>query len=229
MLIRKIIHIIQKFYQESDLEMFKFFSRIENFSECHLGLICAGLTVFNALTTDTATAMSPQHLPMVEAVHPPRGFEGICERYIWVCSADAGQLTGEADILKLGKRINLKVNRKYRQVEDQYQYGLSEFWSLPTSMGGDCEDFALAKKKELVSRGVPPQRLLITTVLDRDMRAHAVLVLRMSDGDFVLDSQTNRIKLWSDTGYSFLRMQNPDAPEQWLAVFAGGFFESLQP
>jgi predicted transglutaminase-like cysteine proteinase len=75
-----------------------------------------------------------------------------------------------------------------------------------------------------LGRGVAAERLLIATVLDRRQNPHAVLVLRTDRGDYVLDNLANRMMHWSDTGYTFLRMQNPKAPGQWVAVFAGGVF-----
>ena len=127
-------------------------------------------------------------------------------------------------ILRVANRVNRAVNRQIAEVADQAQYNRQEFWALPTSMGGDCEDFALLKRQQLMAMGVPGERLLIATVLDRQRRGHAVLVLRTDRGDVVLDNLTNRIKHWSQTGYTFLRMQDPDAPSRWNAVFAGGVF-----
>jgi len=96
---------------------------------------------------------------------------------------------------------------------------------LPGPRGGDCEDFALAKKKRLIEAGVPAGAVLIATALDRRRKPHAVLVLRARAGDYVLDNLTDRMLLWHRTGYSFLRMQNPIAPWKWDLIAAGGIFE----
>jgi predicted transglutaminase-like cysteine proteinase len=117
------------------------------------------------------------------------------------------------------------VNRQVRPITDRRQYRRDEHWALPTSRGGDCEDFALLKKRELIALGVPADKLLIATVLDRKRQPHAVLVLSTLQGDYVLDNLTSRIKPWGQTGYSFLRMQDPRAPERWVAVLAGGIFK----
>ena len=126
--------------------------------------------------------------------------------------------------LKLAKTTNSQINRTTRQVADDRQYGGADTWALPTARGGDCEDFVLLKKKVLVSQGIPPETLLIATVLDRKRAPHAVLILRTDAGDFVLDNLRNQIKHWTETGYTFLRMQDPKAPRRWHAVFAGGAF-----
>ncbi|SPH18747.1 hypothetical protein DEA8626_02290 [Defluviimonas aquaemixtae] len=127
--------------------------------------------------------------------------------------------------MTLARDVNRAVNRKVREVSDLRQYGNDDVWALPTAKGGDCEDFALLKKKELIQRGVAPQNLLIATVLDRRGGPHAVLVLRTSHGDFVLDNLDSRILSWRQTGYTFLRMQDPSNPRRWNAVFSGGLIK----
>ncbi len=89
---------------------------------------------------------------------------------------------------------------------------------------GDCEDYALYKKRELIRLGIPPEQLLIAAVLDKQRRIHAVLVVRTGSQDLVLDNLTSRIVPWNRTGYTFLRLQDPDQPSRWVAVYAGGMF-----
>ena len=173
-----------------------------------------------AMAAETAT------LSLRKAIAAPDGFADVCNRYDWACaSGSKGQVRGKA-LLSLAREVNNAINHQYRQVTDRSQYGTEEVWALPTSSrGGDCEDFVLAKKHSLIEAGVAPGRLLIATVLDRRRALHAVLVLRTEEGDFVLDNLNNRVKGWQETGYSFLRMQNPDAPHRWNAVFKGGMFD----
>ena len=173
-----------------------------------------------AMAAETAT------LSLRKAIAAPDGFADVCNRYDWACAAGSkGQVRGKA-LLSLAREVNNAINHQYRQVTDRSQYGTEEVWALPTSSrGGDCEDFVLAKKHSLIEAGVAPGRLLIATVLDRRRALHAVLVLRTEEGDFVLDNLNNRVKGWQETGYSFLRMQNPDAPHRWNAVFKGGMFD----
>ncbi len=117
--------------------------------------------------------------------------------------------------------INKKINGRVRSVSDQAQYKKREVWALPTRKGGDCEDFALLKKRELIALGIDPSRLLLATVFDRRQGAHAVLVLRTEGGDLILDNLTNKIQPWRATQYTFMRMQNPQKPTTWVAVSAG--------
>jgi predicted transglutaminase-like cysteine proteinase len=73
----------------------------------------------------------------------------------------------------------------------------------------------------LIEQGIAADSLLISTVLDKKLNSHAVLVLRTDKGDMVLDNLTNRIMPWNKTGYTFLKLQNPKSLSRWDAVMAG--------
>lgn len=189
-------------------------------------LVGATLVVL-AASTGAAAAPKPAgtHLVAVKPIAAPRGSGDLCGRYGWACARPAaGTRVAAGQALVLARAVNASVNANVREVSDRRQYGREDVWALPTAMGGDCEDFALAKKKKLIEAGLPPGSLLIATVLDRRRNPHAVLVLRTGAGDYVLDNLTSRILPWQKTGYSFLRMQNPAAPRLWDAIFAGGIF-----
>lgn len=99
------------------------------------------------------------------------------------------------------EEVNANVNGKIIQVTDENYYGKPELWTYPRS-AGDCEDFALLKKRELKARGFEESDLLITVVKKRDGSGHAVLTIRTSEGDFVLDNLDERVKRWWQTPLS---------------------------
>jgi predicted transglutaminase-like cysteine proteinase len=152
----------------------------------------------------------------------PAGFHGLCSKYGWVCARSNRASISQNAALKVARAVNLQVNRQTRQIDDQKQYGKEEYWTLPSKRGGDCEDLVLLKKKTLLERGVSSETLLIATVLDRNLNSHAVLILRTKKGDLVLDSLTNKIVTWKQTGYTFLKLQDPRSLSRWQAVLAGG-------
>jgi predicted transglutaminase-like cysteine proteinase len=183
-----------------------------------------------ALAGTAAQASEPRAsstglLPVREVAGPPPGAVGLCSTYGWACAKSGKRTTVDARALETMKTINARVNRTVRPVADTVQYRRAENWSLPTARGGDCEDYALLKKKELIAAGFAPEQLLIATVLDRRGRSHAVLVVRTGRQDLVLDNLTGRILPWQQTGYTFLRLQNPARPAGWVAVLAGGIFQ----
>jgi predicted transglutaminase-like cysteine proteinase len=164
-------------------------------------------------------------LPTKAVVSAPQGASNLCDAYEWACAKGERQMVIDKAAMDLLNQINRKANRSVQSVSDQQQYRVAERWSLPTKRGGDCEDFVLYKKVELMRAGFSADQLLIATVLDRKGGSHAVLVFRTGKQDLVLDNLTSTIKPWQKTGYTFLRLQNPEDPSQWVAVFAGGMFD----
>lgn len=182
--------------------------------------VAAGMSLFSP-----APAGASSLLHSVKAVPAPKGAVGLCQRYQWACDRSRTATVNEAnEILKLASKVNLLVNRSFREISDRKQYGRDEEWALPTGRGGDCEDFALAKKRELIRHGVAPSILLLATGFDRKRNSHAVLVIRTSNGDYVLDNLTDKMKKWNKTGISFIRMQDPSTPTGWTLVMRGGMF-----
>ena len=164
-------------------------------------------------------------LTPLEQVAAPAGAVALCANYSWACSHSASATVAfPADAVAVLRSVNTSANRAIRPVADIAQYAVAERWLLPTKRGGDCEDYALFKKRALIEAGFPPERLLLASVLDRKLRPHAVLIVRMGPTDLILDNLTNRILPWDKTGYTFLRMQNPDRPEGWVALLVGGAF-----
>ena len=153
---------------------------------------------------------------------PPPGAVDLCRKYQWACINTNAPIQNAASVLQAAKLVNRFVNASVRLVNDSSQYGREEYWTLPSNTGGDCEDFVLLKKQLLIERGVNANDLMIATVLDLNRESHAVLVLRTERGDYVLDSQQSRVKTWRATGYTFLKMQNPNAMGKWNAILAGG-------
>ncbi|MFA3915667.1 transglutaminase-like cysteine peptidase [Ruegeria hyattellae] len=170
------------------------------------------------MMVSSAGAADPRFLTLSTDFPAPSGASNLCRTYAWACAATLGQRFGAAREYELVQRVNQQVNAATRDVADRRQYNLEEKWALPTRLGGDCEDFALLKKRDLIRIGLDPRKLLLATVLDRKRNAHAVLVYRSAQGDMVLDNLTNRIRPWQATGYIFLRMQDPRRPHNWVGV-----------
>ena len=173
------------------------------------------------LMTGPALALDAGHLPLKKPVTAPAGAGQLCAVHPFACAQGSGKPIGMAE-LRLIDAINRQANRDIAPLTDAEQYGRPEVWALPTEAGGDCEDYVLWKKRALIAAGISADRLLIATVLDHDRVSHAVLVVRTGAADLVLDNLTDRILTWRQTGYTFLRVQDPTAPERWVASFAGG-------
>ena len=105
-----------------------------------------------------------------------------------------------------------------RPASDQELYGTEERWGLPLDGRGDCEDYALEKQRRLEAAGLDASALLLTVVRKSDGTGHAVLTLRTTQGDFVLDNLDWRVLPWRETPYRFVKRQHPTQPGLWLEI-----------
>ncbi len=113
--------------------------------------------------------------------------------------------------------VNASYNASIVPVTDLELYGTAEFWTYPQGFG-DCEEYVLAKRRELIERGWNPSTLLITVLIDPKAGGHAVLMARTDRGDFILDNQEGLIKLWNQTPYQFIKRQSQFNAGQWVSI-----------
>jgi predicted transglutaminase-like cysteine proteinase len=111
--------------------------------------------------------------------------------------------------------VNSYYNQNVRPVTDQDLYNVAEFWTFPNGFG-DCEDFALAKRRDLINSGWNPSTLMIAVVKEANGNGHAVLLARTDRGDLVLDNQDGTIRLWNETPYKFIKRQSQAHSGQWV-------------
>jgi predicted transglutaminase-like cysteine proteinase len=115
------------------------------------------------------------------------------------------------------RQINSKVNHDIMPMTDMEIFGRDEVWAYPKDVG-DCEDFALLKRKMLIDAGFSPADVLMTVVRKPDGEGHAVLTVRTSDGDYILDNLDADVKLWSETPYRFLKRQASFNTGRWVTI-----------
>lgn len=173
-----------------------------------------------------ATTLASAYMPVGQQVVPPMGF-------ISFCLDDPSQCEGGTDtptnMVMTPERwtelntINDFVNSSVRQVEDIANYGVSERWSYPNENGGDCEDFALLKRKMLIERGWSPADLLIAVVREWNGAGHAILVVDTDRGEVVLDNKNWAIVAWNDTPYTWVKRQSRERPYVWVNLDTRSF------
>jgi predicted transglutaminase-like cysteine proteinase len=150
----------------------------------------------------------------------PIGHYVFCETHRDECSVRSAS-TVAPRVTEFGwdmvRQINSEVNNEIVPMTDQEIYGRDEVWAYPKDVG-DCEDFALLKRKLLLDKGFSPADLLLTVVRKPDGEGHAVLTLRTSDGDYILDNLEANVKLWSETPYRFLKRQASFNTGRWVTI-----------
>ncbi|MGO7704614.1 transglutaminase-like cysteine peptidase, partial [Rhizobium ruizarguesonis] len=76
----------------------------------------------------------------------------------------AQQLNDQAGTALLQK-VNRAVHGRIIPAEDRPSSRNKDVWSLPAAGRGDCEDYALQKRKDLIEAGFPSNRLALSVVI----------------------------------------------------------------
>lgn len=120
--------------------------------------------------------------------------------------------------------VNRRINRAIRRSSDEATFGAADVWAAPTGARarGDCEDYALAKRRALIETGVDPDLLSLAIVRTRGGEIHAVLLVRAGDGEYVLDNLSPWVVRWDSAPYDWLERQTPGSPLVWTRLEAGG-------
>lgn len=179
-------------------------------------LIAAFITAFAA---PSAFAFSA-NMATLGGTNPPIGHYEFCKAYSNECGdngRDAGPTVLTRDNWKTLLEVNFTANESVAPLTDKEIYGVEERWAYPSTTG-DCEDYVLLKRKMLMKAGFPAANLLITVVLQPNGDGHAVLTVRTDRGDFVLDNMRNKVLLWSETEYRFLKRQSSKNSGLWVRL-----------
>jgi predicted transglutaminase-like cysteine proteinase len=184
------------------------------------GGIAAGVMLIVMAGAGQATYLN---MTVVGNSSPPIGAYQFCKEIPADCSnpaGDQGALLLTEERWKTILKINYQVNSSITPMTDKEVYGVEERWAYPRT-AGDCEDYALLKRKMLIDANYSPSDLLVTVVLQPNGEGHAVLTVRTDRGDFVLDNMRNKVMLWADTEYTFLKRQSADDPTRWVKIQDG--------
>ncbi|RBI83867.1 transglutaminase [Rhodosalinus halophilus] len=169
----------------------------------------AALAAAVAAPAAAARDCGPLDLPVARVEAPPVQYAEFCARH-----PDDCVLSGPARVADARERlarVNREVNDSIRLLADQECLGVEEHWDYPRKGVGDCEDFALEKRRRLVAAGLPSAALTMAIVHHRtEYFGHAVLLAETERGTLVLDNLTDALRCWSATPYRFERRERPD-------------------
>jgi predicted transglutaminase-like cysteine proteinase len=164
-----------------------------------------GLIVVMAAMLAAMTAM-----PATAASKAPLGYQLMCLKTPAECKgggSSVAKVSGET--IALLKRVNSQVNASIKPRNDSG----ADVWSASAS-AGDCEDYVLAKRRALIRAGMSASALRIAYVKTRGGVGHAILVVKTTKGDFVLDNLNRSVRPLSQSGYRIISMSGAD-PMSW--------------
>ena len=163
---------------------------------------------------------SSPYMRVFAVTQPPYGFVHFCSRVPQECKQgplEEQRFSATPARLSELDAINRAVNREIEPATDMEIYGVAEYWTIPTTRG-DCEDYALLKRKRLLARGWPASALLLTVVRDEKGEGHAVLTARTVQGDFILDNKVDEVKVWHRTRYDYVMRQSYLNVQIWMSL-----------
>jgi len=134
----------------------------------------------------------------------------------------------EEELLPILHKVNFKYNQ-FRFAADKPKYGKMDRWTSTLgdrkidffySASGDCDDFVLSKRKELLSLGIPNSMMYITLVKVNAYadEMHMILVVKNGRKYYVLDN-IKKIEIVEtvDSNYIGLFHMNP-IDKKWYTI-----------
>jgi predicted transglutaminase-like cysteine proteinase len=151
----------------------------------------------------------------------PMAFMRFCVKYPKDCETRhmafrprPAALTAErkAELATVNRTVNLAIRP---QANDNGV--IREEWSV-SPLEGDCNDYAVTKRHELLARGWPSRLLLLAEVVIPSGEHHLVLVVRTRENDLVLDNLNLNVRPISQVHYQWIRAQQEKNPKFWSTV-----------
>lgn len=169
--------------------------------------------MLTAISVGAASAYAPSAIVTPERVtaQGPLSFQMFCVVNPSDCRpGGASKISLTQETLTILERVNARVNRSIRPRQDS---AAMQVWRI-NPRAGDCKSYVVSKRHELIRAGLPASALRIAFVKTRAGEGHAVLVVKTSQGDLVLDNLTGEIKQFRQTGHRLISMTGSD-PRRW--------------
>ena len=178
-------------------------------------LLCALIAAEPARATEIPRCMRME-LPVAGIEDPPSQYTEFCDRQAGACILDGDPvLDWTIGLHRLLGAVNRAVNAEVKFISDPDNSGLEELWSYPEGGAGDCEDFALEKRRRLVAAGLPGAALTCAIAFhEMQFFAHAVLLAETTRGTWVLDNLHDDLLCWDAVPYFYTRREMPDG--RWI-------------
>lgn len=158
----------------------------------------------------------------------PAGWHALCAQAADLCNRTAprpGELPDSAALQAL-ERINDAVNAA---IIPELEPAGRDRWEIEPA-AGDCEDFALTKKRRLIAAGWPGERLRFATVATESDEYHAVLLVDAAAGPLVLDNRFDEVLPWARLeafGYRLIAVEGAGPDGSWSISPFGTVFAML--
>src|SRR5712675_3527440 len=187
-------------------------------------IFAATLSAGNADARNRSAQDSNLLTPIMDASPTLAPFQHVrfCLRYPSDCKSNPAEndhIELDAETSELLKRVNHSVNISIIPTRKSYGRNLGDGWTIAPDMG-DCNDYAVTKRHELIEKGLPSKALRLAVVRTASGIGHLVLVVVTTKGDIVMDDLTEVIRPWQSTDYHWLKIQSATDSKFWYEIKA---------
>jgi len=168
-------------------------------------------------------------MPIAEASPTLSPFQHVrfCLRYPADCKSDPAETTTvelTAEKLETMQRVNRDVNASIMPVAKSNPVAEGGWTISPAS--GDCNDYAVTKRHELVQSGFPANAARLAVVKTPSGIGHLVLVVSTNKGNLVLDNLSEMVLPWQLTKYQWVKIQSSSDARFWFEIKPRGLVVS---
>lgn len=186
-------------------------------------ILAGTLSAGNADARNRSAQDSNLLTPIMDASPTLAPFQHVrfCLRYPSDCKSNPAEndhIDLDAETSELLKRVNHSVNLSIISTVKDYGPNLGDGWTIAPDTG-DCNDYAVTKRHQLLESGLPSKALRLSVVTASGI-GHLVLVVVTTKGDFVMDNLTEVIRPWQSTDYHWLKIQSAADSKFWYEVKA---------
>ncbi|MBR0969962.1 MULTISPECIES: transglutaminase-like cysteine peptidase [Bradyrhizobium] len=156
-------------------------------------------------------------LKEAQNVLAPLQFVKFCMNYSSECaqSSPEARLPAQDVALSTLAEVNASVNQAISPVQKSTDPLLARWTISPSS--GDCNDYAITKRHLLLAKGWPASALRLAVVY-APAGGHLVLIVRLQDGDYVLDNLVPDVRDWRRSSYLWVSMESGEDPRFWVSI-----------
>src|ERR1700716_1932821 len=185
-------------------------------------ILAGTLSAGNADARNRSAQDSNLLTPIMDASPTLAPFQHVrfCLRYPSDCKTNPTEnerIDLDAQTSELLKRVNHSVNISIIPTPKSYGPNLGDGWTIAPDMG-DCNDYAVTKRHELLENGLPSKALRLSVVKTASGIGHLVLVVVRTKGDVVVDDPTEVIRSWQSTDYHWLKVQSATDSKFWYQI-----------
>lgn len=160
----------------------------------------------------TVTATAPRAIDVApdRIALAPLEYVRFCMSYAQQCRAGEPNavIALTPDMRAAIERVNREVNSKIRPTQDTAPWRINPAY-------GNCNDYVVSKRHELMAMGLPASALLIATARTAAGEGHLLLIVQTDQGNLVLDNLASEIRPTRDTSYAWIKRQSASDPRVW--------------